>query len=329
MFYRWRPDGAAFLRPVARPVPWPVPRSAAVRPEEEFALVAEDGYPIRGGIWHRRGGPVVVIHAATAVRARYYARFAAWLAGQGATVLTFDYRGIGGSRSVPLRRLQAGWVDWGLLDAEAVLAYAARRWPDRRLCAIGHSIGGFALGLARSAARLDRIVTVGAQFAYWRDYDARHRRAMYLKWHLFMPALTRLFGYFPGARLGWLEDVPRGVVADWACMGPRFETSIRSSLDPAALAARPSATRARLLAIGLTDDPFCTEAAAQRLLGYYSGADRTHLRIAPSEIAVPEIGHFAFFHSRFQATLWPLAAAWLLSGRLPADAPGRIVGPTG
>ncbi|WP_243627985.1 hypothetical protein [Rhodovulum sp. BSW8] len=59
---------------------------------------------------------------------------------------------------------------------------------------------------------------VGAQFTYWRDYDRRQRRAMYLKWHLFMPAVTQRFGYFPGARLGWLEEVPRGVVRDW----PRY-----------------------------------------------------------------------------------------------------------
>ncbi|MCR8547726.1 alpha/beta fold hydrolase [Salipiger sp. P9] len=321
MLYRWRPDA-----PPSRPNP---ERPAPAMPAERFEVAAEDGYPIRGGIWHADTGPVVVLHAATAVQARYYARFASWLSGQGATVLTFDYRGIGESRSTPVKDLQAGWVDWGVLDAEAVLAYAGRRWPDRALCAVGHSIGGFALGLARTSDRLDRIVTVGAQFAYWRDYDPRQRRAMYLKWHLFMPAVTQLFGYFPGARLGWLEDVPRGVVRDWSRMGPRFETSVCSALDPADLAARHGATRARLLAIGLTDDPFCTEAAGQRLLDYYSGADRTHLRIAPLDIAVPEIGHFAFFHARFEQTLWPLAAAWLLSGRLPKDAPGRIVFPTG
>ncbi|MEA5161763.1 alpha/beta fold hydrolase [Cereibacter johrii] len=319
--YRWRPDAAP-----PRPKP---DRPASAAPDERIEVAAADGYPIRGGIWHADAGPVVVIHAATAVQARYYARFAAWLSGQGATVLTFDYRGIGESRSVPVKDLRAGWVDWGVLDAEAVLAHAGRRWPDRSLCAVGHLIGGFALGLARSAARLDRIVTVGAQFAYWRDYDPRRRRAMLLRWHLFMPAVTRLFGYFPGARLGWLEDVPRGLVRDWSRMGPRFETSVRSTLEPADLAARHGATRARLLAIGLTDDPFCTEAAGQRLLGYYSGADRTHLRIAPSELAVPGIGHFAFFHARFAQTLWPLAAAWLLSGRLPEKAPGRIVFPAG
>lgn len=294
-------------------------------PDETLECVADDGYPVRGSIWHGGQGPVVVIHAATAVRARYYARFAHWLAGLGATVLTFDYRGIGASKNGSLRELDAGWIDWGVLDAEAVQSYAARRWPDRPMTAVGHSIGGFALGLPRTSARLERIVTVGAQFAYWRDYAPAYRRGMYLKWHVFMPAVTRLFGYFPGERLGWLEDVPAGVVRDWSRMGPRFEKSVVAAQDPDDLAKRHSATRGRLLAIGLTDDPYGTDAAITRLLGYYSSAARTHLRIAPEDIAVPEIGHFAFFNTRFEGTLWPIAGKWLLTGQLADTAPGQAL----
>lgn len=325
MLYRWwlaqRPS--AMVRPTTtRTVPGRVP----VVPDEDFTVLADDGYRLHGSIWHGAGdGPVVVIHAATAVGARYYARFAAWLSGRGCTVLTFDYRGIGQSRHGPLCGLQAGWTHWGALDAGAVQAYARSRWPGRPLMAVGHSIGGFALGLAPASVHLTRIVTVGAQFAYWRDYAQGQRLPMYLKWHLIMPLLTRIFGYFPGARLGWLEDVPRGVALDWAGMGPQFETSVTSHLIPADLAVRHGATEARLLAIGLTDDPFGTEAATARLLGYYTKADRTHLRIAPGDLGSPEIGHFAFFHTRFERTLWPLVAAWLLEGQLPENAPGRIV----
>lgn len=72
---RWRPEAA--------PLRLKAERSASAMPDERFEVAAEDGYPIRGGIWHADTGPVVVIHAATAVRARYYARFAAWLSGQG------------------------------------------------------------------------------------------------------------------------------------------------------------------------------------------------------------------------------------------------------
>ncbi len=32
---------------------------------------------------------------------------------------------------------------------------------------------------------------------------------MLVKWHLAMPLLTMAFGYFPGKKLGWLEDTPK------------------------------------------------------------------------------------------------------------------------
>ncbi|MDW3116900.1 MAG: alpha/beta fold hydrolase [Roseovarius pacificus] len=294
-------------------------------PDEILNVITEDGFPICGDIWHGDSGPIVVIHSATGVQACYYARFARWLAGLGATVVTFDYRGIGKSRFKSTKDLKAGWIDWGVLDAEAVLTYAIQRWPGRPLTAIGHSIGGFTLGLARSSLHIKRIVMVGAQFAFWRDYAVDQRRFMYLKWHLLMPAITKLVGYFPGKKLGWLEDLPRGVAQDWSRMGPRFETSVISRIDSNDLAVRHGATHARILAISLTDDPFGTEAAICRLLGYFKNANQTHLRIAPENISVPEIGHFAFFHSRFEHALWPIIAEWLMHDRLPDACPGRVM----
>ena len=93
-------------------------------------------------------------------------------------------------------------------------------------------------------------------------------------------------GYFPGKRLGWLEDTPAGVVKDWCGLSTRFERlpSART------LTTLPfSLATAKTLAISLSDD------------------------------------HFAFFHSRFQSTLWPLALQWLRHGELAEGMPGRVI----
>ena len=79
-------------------------------PDEVLNVITEDGFPICGDIWHGDSGPIVVIHSATGVQACYYARFARWLAGLGATVVTFDYRGIGKSRFKSTEDLKAGWA---------------------------------------------------------------------------------------------------------------------------------------------------------------------------------------------------------------------------
>ncbi|MEZ5782304.1 MAG: alpha/beta fold hydrolase [Rhizobiaceae bacterium] len=298
-------------------------------------LETDDGRLLGGFLW-RHGGvaaarPIVIISAATSVRCRYYSRFADYLFLNGFDVLTFDYRGIGESRPKSLRGFRADWVDWGAHDLEAALAYAERSFPGQEIHVVGHSIGGFAIGLAPSNRRIGRILTVGSQFAYWRDYGEAERRRMYIKWHIVMPLLTRMFGYFPAKRLGWMEDTPAGVVRDWSRMKARFEHAVRQDLfvggerESVILQRRFAKVTAPILAIGLEDDPHGTPAALNRLLAYFTSSHRHHWRIAPADIGVSSIGHFAFFHDRFRDSLWPLALDWLREGEIPRDAPGRLL----
>lgn len=291
---------------------------------------AADGTLLGGFAWrhdqHDPSRSIVVVAPATSVRCRYYARFAAYLFAHGHDVLLFDYRGIGASRPPSLRGFRADWLDWGEQDLEAALEHVAASFPGQPIQLVGHSIGGFAIGLAPSNGKVARILTVGAQYAYWRDYAATQRQRMYLKWHVLMPAITRLFGYCPARRLGWMEDTPAGIVRDWSRMRPRFEDSLgpdRRRGEARSLPRRFVHVTAPILAIGLDDDPYGTPEALDRLLAYYQASPRCHWRIAPAEIGVDAIGHFAFFHDRFKERLWPLALAWLRAGAIPAGAPGR------
>jgi len=147
---------------------------------------------------------------------------------------------------------------------------------------------------------------------------------MVAKWHIAMPVFTLLFGYFPGRRLGWLEDTPRGVVRDWVLSRSRFEDtwrggSARRYPPKQDLIQRFATLTAPMLSVGISDDEFGTIPALQRLLSYFSRSPRTLLEIEPGSINEQEIGHFGFFHSRFEKTLWPIAIEWLKYDRLPAD----------
>ena len=265
---------------------------------------------------------MVIINAATSVRCQYYSRFAEYLFSHGLDVMLFDYRGIGASRSGSLRGFAATWSDWGMLDAQALLKRAQREYPGQPIDVVGHSFGGCAAGLAASGQAIRHLVTVGAQFAHWRDYAPAQRWQMLAKWHGVMPLLTRICGYFPGKRLGWLEDTPADMVRDWGALSTRYE-QLPSARNIAALPF--SSVTAKTLAISFSDDPFGTVPAIERLLGYFSASSRTHLRIQPQDIDETAIGHFAFFHSRFQDSLWPIALQWLKRGELAVDVPGRTV----
>ncbi|MDO4681692.1 MAG: alpha/beta fold hydrolase [Lautropia sp.] len=285
-----------------------------------ISFPAADGYTLRGHLWrHPVGGsdrPVVIINPATSVKARYYWRFADHLHARGMDVLTYDYRGIGESRHGSLRQLQAGWVDWGEQDLEGALQLVKTLLPERPIHVVAHSVGGLLIGLAPSAQRVSRIFTMGAQFAWWQDYAKADRRHMFWRWHVMMPTLARLMGYVPAKRLGWMEDTPKGVALSWARMKPRLEDALLKQRTD--LLAGFSRIQAPILALSASDDPFGTERAIERLLAYYAQSDRHHLRL--SSDAVPGqagIGHFAFFHQRFEQSLWPLASNWLLQQQLP------------
>ncbi len=156
---------------------------------------------------------------------------------------------------------------------------------------------------------------------------------MIAKWHVAMPLLTLPFGYFPGKKLGWLEDTPKGVVRDWVFSRPRFEDTPRgpaSARYPCrADAGSPICRRhtAPTLAISVADDEFGTIPAIERLLAYFSQSQRTHLHVSPQSINQQAIGHFSFFHSRHEPTLWQIPLQWLQSGRLPDDCPGVLIAP--
>lgn len=291
---------------------------------EPFCYLAADGYALGGFAWRHPHNDVaravVIINAATSVRCRHYSRFAEYLFANGFDAITYDYRGIGESRRGSLRGFKASWSDWGVLDFEAMLQKVQREFPGQPIDVVGHSFGGCAAGLAASGVVIRRLVSVGAQFAYWRDYARASRWQMLLKWHVAMPLVTLVCGYFPGKRLGWLEDTPAGVVRDWCTPTPRYEQRPSGRhLSPLPF----SRVKAKILAISLTDDPFGTVAAINRLLDYFTASECHQLRISPEEIDETEVGHFAFFRSQYQHRLWPIALEWLRKGSLPSAAPGQ------
>jgi predicted alpha/beta hydrolase len=263
---------------------------------------------------------MVVINPATAVKASYYHRFARFLARHGYAVLTYDYRSIGASRlKHPRATRDTDKFAWGAYDCDAALKWAVDTFPDMPLNVVAHSIGGLMIGLASHGHHARRCLTVGAQYAYWPDYAADKRLSMWLRWHFLMPLLTSVLGYFPARRLGWHEDLPAGAAYEWAFRTARLEKSYRHhqrhGLDPLR---HFSAMTGEILAIGLSDDPFGTPEAIDRLLRYYASAHRTRLEIHPKAVGVASIGHFAYFHDQFEETLWMDALRWLRDGEVPA-----------
>jgi predicted alpha/beta hydrolase len=285
---------------------------------EPITLRCDDGVVLGGHFWTSRRSErgTVIVNPATGVLARYYHYYARFLGEQGFDVITYDYRGIGLSRPADLRHCRYRWLEWGERDFEAVLRHARRRDPSGFLGVVGHSIGGFLPGFAPSAPTIDRMLTMGAQYGYWPDYSLRQRAGLVLKWHLAMPLLTVLNGYFPGRRLGWLEDLPAGVAHEWSFRRGRMELSYPAARRGDILA-RFAAVKAPILAVSMSDDPFGTPRAVKRALAYYTGSDTHVAELSPGTFGFDEIGHFSLFHNRHAGGFWEDTVGWLRDGRDP------------
>jgi predicted alpha/beta hydrolase len=268
----------------------------------EVTLTAADGYPL-GATVFGSGDKAVLVMPATGVPQSYYAKFAAYLAERGFTALTFDYRGIGRSRATHAKQVKARMQDWALLDAAAAIRFLS----SKQLRVVGHSFGGQALGLLPDPERIASALLVGSQSGYWRNWPVSGRLWMWPVTHVALPGVATLLGYFPGSRLGFGEDLPKGVALQWAswCRHPRY---LVGALGVEETYARV-VTRVRAYAIA--DDPFAPYGAVQALSALYPNTRWETRRVAPGDVGAKSLGHFGFFRERFRDSLWREAADWL------------------
>ena len=243
----------------------------------------------------------VLIGGAMGVRQAFYRPFAQWLADQGYVVATFDYRGVGDSRAASLRGFDADLFAWAR-DTDAAIDALTRRAGEVPLYVVGHSLGAQLPGLLRHRDRIAGLVSIAAGSGYWRDNAPRLKRSVLYFWYILVPLATTLFGYFPGARLKKVGDLPRGVVLQWRrwCLHPRYHVGAEGD----EVRERFEGARFPLVALSLTDDELMTERGTRVLVDCYANAPRRVERIAPADVQARRIGHFGFFREQFRATLW-------------------------
>jgi len=281
----------------------------------ELELPAEDGYPLAATLLEPAVAPgsaasLAVIAPGAAILRRFYARFAAYLAERGTTTLTFDYRAIGGSRRGAIKGSPVCMRDWCILDVPGVIAWVARTYPGRPIHWVGHSMGGFATGLAHNNHLIARQLNVATLSGYWGRMAVPERYRVLVMMGGLGPIIVRALGYMPGRAMGG-EDMPAHAFLEWRgwCMTPEFLFADATLGERANF---PKLT-APLRCLQFADDLWGTEAAVGHMTAHYTGSvDRSIWHVTPAEAGVAKIGHFGFFQPEARETLWRPAADWLL-----------------
>jgi predicted alpha/beta hydrolase len=273
----------------------------------ELTIPARDGYRLAATMFRpvKARGRLVVINSATAVPRRFYRSFAQRLANAGYTVLTYDYRGIGGSRPKHLRGFPATACDWALLDMAGVVDWVALELAPDRLFFVGHSLGGQVAGLLDNGSRIDGMVTCSAQSGHWRLQGGEQKVVVWLHVHVTLPLLSMVCGYMPFSWLGGGEDLPRAAALQWArwCRDPDYLLG-----DQTLPLERYASFRAPVLAYSFGDDKWGTARSVDAMMRAYPLVERRH--VEPASVGLVSIGHLGYFRPE-AALLWDEAVAWL------------------
>lgn len=276
-------------------------------------IVAADGYHLAATCYLPAGEPlgVVMIASAMAVEQRYYAPIANWLAGKGWQVISFDYRGMGKSRHGPLALLDVDLQGWARLDCDAVLREAVIAAEGKPVIWLGHSLGGQLPAFMPDMERVHRVITIAAGSGYWFENAWPLKRRVWLLWFLVAPMATRLLGYFPGARLGMVGDLPAGVIRQWRrwCLNPEYAIGAEGP-DMARQFAEMSAP---ISGFAFSDDELMSKRNIEWLHNAYSETNVDFQYIHPANLGLKQVGHFGFFRPEHEAMLWPMLLAPVLA----------------
>lgn len=286
--------------------PIPRPDTLASHSREDLQLPARDGVILGASLYRpaRPGGIAVLLNSGTGIARQFYGAFAGYLADRGFSVLTYDYRGIGGSEKPSAARME----DWGRIDQASMLDHLERFCPGDRLALIGHSFGGQVLGLADNIGKLSAAVLIAAQSGHWRHWPAPRRYRMLALWWVLIPGLTALTGRFPGSWVG-TADLPAGIARSWA----RWGRSPHYVCDDDGVPLRPhnAAIGFPIRWLSFTDDEIAPKSAVEALRPYYPRAKIERQHLAPSDVGIGAIGHFGFFRKAMPRAAWADLAEWL------------------
>jgi predicted alpha/beta hydrolase len=274
-------------------------------PTRDGQVVAATCFEAAGGTRPRAR---VVIAPAMAVTQGFYQGFAGWLAGQGIEAWTFDYRGTGASWPRSMRGAPGTLGEWCREDYDAMLRHVAALEPACALVALGHSFGGQCAPLLPSRDLLAGLVDIAVGSGAMRHNTPAIRRKAPLLWYLLVPLLCPLFGYFPGARLGIIGDVPTGAMRQWRrwCLSPDYLLGA----EPGARAAYASATYP-VLALSFADDELLLSTGSDMIHGAYAPGNVDYTLVQPADAGLARIGHFGFFRAGAEGMLWPRVLAWI------------------
>ncbi|MCF8054336.1 MAG: alpha/beta fold hydrolase [Deltaproteobacteria bacterium] len=161
--------------------------------------------------------PVFLCLPAMGVPAAFYAKLAEPLVAEGWRLVTSDLRGNALSSVRASRSVNFGFNTIIVHDFPSIFAKARELFPHAPLYLLGHSLGGKIglLYIASNPRAVAGVVLVATPSLHYTCWGFPRGLGVLLAVQT-MRAIARLWGYFPGRRLGFGGTEAQLVIRDWA-----------------------------------------------------------------------------------------------------------------
>ncbi|AFY47235.1 putative alpha/beta hydrolase [Nostoc sp. PCC 7524] len=279
--------------------------------EENFTIVTSDNRKLSARWWSgaEASERSVVFLSAFAAPQIYLRWFAAYLAAQGWGVLTFDYRGIGGSKDAGVELdSQTTFDDWVNLDIPAAIAEVRQRTKTKFLGVIAHSIGGQLLGQSLACKSIDGALFISSQRLMPELFKGKARLRIHYAYTLF-PVFIQIFGHLPISKFTLPQECPKQILLQGIRWG---QSGLITDASGVNIESRFAEYKRPLIMITISDDDYyASPASVEALAKLYAGAKIRHKIITPQDYGLEKIGHFGFFNRHVPKELWCQAEEWL------------------
>lgn len=234
-----------------------------------------------------RSARTLVLLAAMGTPAKYYDRFARALVERGHPVVRVRWRDE--DREFPINNPGYGYADLAEIDAPAAISWAREEFGDDPIV-LGHSLGGQIASIsAAGSGPLTGIALIASGTNYWRGSGFRWGLGVGAV-SVIAPLIVRIFGYWPGGRLGFGGRQSATVIRDWARLGRtgRFAPEhAKSDLE-----GQLKNFSGPVLSLTISGDIYVSKGATESLLTKLSSAQIERHRWSPDERS--HRGHFGW-----------------------------------